>query len=310
MGYSRDVLKDSGNVITTSDLTRYYGPIRGIDGVNLNVRQGEVFGFLGPNGAGKTTTIRILLDMIRPTSGSAQVFGLDVRRDSVQIRRRLGNLPGDVALYDTLRGMEVLKLLGSFRGPAGTRRVPELAERLSLDLSRTVRAYSHGMKQKLAIIQAFMHDPELLILDEPTLGLDPLMQHEFYSLVMEEKARGKTVFLSSHILPEVERVCDRVGIIREGRLVAVEEVESLKRKKLRKMDLVLKEEPSEAMLRLPGAQLVRRDGMRLEYLVSGEVAALLKEVAKLPVQDIVFPEPTLEEAFLEFYQPHAVESLV
>ncbi len=304
------MLLDNHYAITTSNLTKYYGRVRGIDSVNLEVLQGEVFGFLGPNGAGKTTTIRILLDMIRPTRGSAQVFGLDVRRDSVQIRRRLGNLPGDVALYDTLRGMEVLKLLGSFRGPAGTRRVTELAERLSLDLSRTVRAYSHGMKQKLAIIQAFMHDPELLILDEPTLGLDPLMQREFYNLVMEEKARGKTVFLSSHILPEVERVCDRVGIIREGRLVAVEEVESLKRRKRRKMELVLKEEPSDAMLRLPGTQLVRRDGRRLEYLVSGDVAALLKEVAKLPVQDIVSPEPTLEDAFMDFYQPEIAESPV
>ncbi len=294
---------DNHYAITTSNLTKYYGRVRGIDSVNLEVLQGEVFGFLGPNGAGKTTTIRILLDMIRPTRGSAQVFGLDVRRDSVQIRRRLGNLPGDVALYDALKGGEVLKLLGSFRGPAGTGRVTELAGRLSLDLSRTVRAYSHGMKQKLAIIQAFMHDPELLILDEPTLGLDPLMQREFYNLVLEEKARGKTVFLSSHILPEVERVCDRVGIIREGRLVAVEEVESLKRKKRRKMDLVLREDPSEAMLHIPGTQLVRRDGRRLEYLVSGDVQALLKEVSTLPVQDIVFPEPTLEEAFMEFYQP-------
>ncbi|MSQ21692.1 MAG: ABC transporter ATP-binding protein [Dehalococcoidia bacterium] len=301
---------NKGSVITTSDLTKYYGTVRGIDGVNLEVRQGEVFGFLGPNGAGKTTTIRILLDMIRPTSGSAQVFGLDVRRDSVQIRRRLGNLPGDVALYDTLRGIEVLKLLGSFRGPAGTRRVPELAERLDLDLSRTVRAYSHGMKQKLAIIQAFMHDPELLILDEPTLGLDPLMQREFYSLVMEEKARGKTVFLSSHILPDVERVCNRVGIIREGRLVAVEEVESLKRRKRRRMELVMKEDPFDGMLHIPGAQLVRRDGRSLEYLVSGDVQTVLKGVAQLPVQDIVFPEPTLEEAFMEFYQPGAAESAV
>ncbi len=302
------MLLDNHYAITTSNLTKYYGRVRGIDSVNLEVLQGEVFGFLGPNGAGKTTTIRILLDMIRPTRGSAQVFGLDVRRDSVQIRRRLGNLPGDVALYDTLKGGEVLKLLGSFRGPAGTRRVTELAERLTLALSRTVRAYSHGMKQKLAIIQAFMHDPELLILDEPTLGLDPLMQREFYNLVMEEKARGKTVFLSSHILPEVERVCDRVGIIREGRMADVEEVESLKRKRRRKMELVLREDASEAMLHIPGTQLVKRDGRRLEYLVSGDVQALLKEVSTLPVQDIVFPEPTLEEAFMEFYQPKAGEA--
>ena len=298
---------DNHNVITTSDLTKYYGPVRGIDGVNLEVRQGEVFGFLGPNGAGKTTTIRILLDMVRPTRGTAQVFGLDVRRDSVQLRRRLGNLQGEVALFDTLRGMAVLNLLGSFRGPTGTARMAQLAERLDLDLSRTVRTYSHGMRQKLAIIQAFMHDPELLILDEPSSGLDPLMQREFYNLVLEEKARGKTVFLSSHILPEVERVCDRVGIIREGRLVAVEEVESLKRRKRRKMEIVLREEPSDAMLHLPGAQLIRRDGLTLEYQVSGDIGPLLTEVAKLPVQDIVFPEPTLEDAFMDFYQPQAEE---
>ena len=294
--------------ITTQDLTKYYGPVRGIEGVDLQVRQGEIFGFLGPNGAGKTTTIRILLDMIRPTMGRAQVFGLDTQRHSVEIRRRLGNLPGDAALYDTLKGRGVLTLLGSFRGPGGTRRMNELAERLELDLTRTVRAYSRGMKQKLALIQAFMHDPELLVLDEPTLGLDPLVQREFYKFLMEEKDRGKTVFLSSHILPEMERVCDRVGIIRDGDLVAVEELEALKHKKLRKMELVLKRDFPEHMLGLPGAKLIRRENRTVEYLVRGDIEILLQAVALLPVDDIIFPEATLEEAFMDFYQPEAKES--
>ena len=297
-------------IITTENLTKYYGSVRGIDGVNLKVRQGEVFGFLGPNGAGKTTTIRILLDMIRPTGGSAKVFGLDARRYSVQIRRRLGNLPGDVSLYDSLKGSDVLKLLGSFRGKGGTRRMTEMAERLDLDLTRTVRAYSHGMKQKLAIIQAFMHDPELLVLDEPTQGLDPLMQREFYKLLLEENATGKTIFLSSHILPEVERVCQRVGIIREGELVAVEEVEVLKRKKVRRMELVLKREMSDIVLRIYGAELVKRDGRHVEYIVRGDVETVLRKVAALPIEDIHFPEASLEEVFMDFYRTDPAESPV
>ena len=299
---------DNNYVIATHNLTKYYGTVRGIDGVNLQVRQGEVFGFLGPNGAGKTTTIRILLDMIRPTSGRAQVFGLDTQQHSVDIRRRLGNLPGDATLYDTLKGIEVLKLLGSFRGTDGTRRMNELAERLDLDLTRTVRAYSRGMKQKLAIIQAVMHDPELLVLDEPTLGLDPLVQREFYAFLTEERDRGKTIFLSSHILPEVERVCDRVGIIRDGNLVAVEEVEALKQKKVRRMELHLKDEVPDEALRLPGAELVQRENRVVEFIIRGDIETLLKGVAALPVEDIVFPEATLEEAFLDFYQPEAEES--
>ena len=289
-------------VIETKSLTKFYGKSRGIEGLNLQVRQGEVFGFLGPNGAGKTTTIRIFLDILRPTSGAATLFGLDCQRHSVAIKRRLGNLPGDLAFYDSLKGQEVLDLLGSFRGRGGTRMVKELAERFSLDLGRQVRAYSRGMKQKLGIIQAFMHDPELFVLDEPTLGLDPLMQREFYSLLREEHERGKTVFLSSHILSEVERLCQRVAIIRDGSLVLVEEVEALKKRKVRKLHLHLKTELPREALRLPGAELVRLDHKEAEFLVKGETGALLKALAELPIEEVSFPEPTLEEAFLEFYQ--------
>ncbi len=297
-------------IITTHDLTKYYGKVRGIDGVNLQVRRGEIFGFLGPNGAGKTTTIRILLDLIRPTSGHALVFGLDTQHHSVAIRQRLGNLPGDAAMYDTLKGGDVLKLLGSFRGADGMGRMEEMAERLELDLTRTIRTYSRGMKQKLAVIQAVMHDPELMIMDEPTLGLDPLVQREFYMFLLEERDRGKTIFLSSHILPEVERVCDRVGIVRDGNLVAVEEVEALKRRKVRRMELTLKDDLPDDALRLPGAELVRRENRLAVYTVRGDMETLLKGVAALPVEDIVFPEATLEEVFLDFYQRETEESQV
>ena len=293
--------------IRTVGLTKFYGSNRGIEDVDLAVRPGEIFGFLGPNGAGKSTTIRVLLDLIRPTSGSAQVFGLDSKRNSVEIRKRLGNLPGDASMYETLKGADVLKLLGSFRGPGGTRRMAELAERLDLDLDRAARAYSRGMKQKLTIIQAFMHDPELLVLDEPTLGLDPLVQRLFYALLLEERDRGKTVFLSSHMLTEVEKVCDRVGIIRQGSLVAVEEVETLKRRKVRKMHLHLKSDMPDDALRLPGAELVRRENREMEFNIRGDMETLLKAVAALPVEDIVFPETTLEETFLEFYQQEPEE---
>ena len=289
-------------VIETEDLTKFYGTARGIEGVNLQVRQGEVFGFLGPNGAGKTTTMRILLDMLRPTRGHARVFGLDAQAQSVEIRKRVGNLPGDAALYDTLKGEDMLRLLGSFRPPDGTRRMKELAERLNLDLSRTVRAYSRGMKQKLSIIQAFMHDPELLVLDEPTLGLDPLVQRDFYAFLNEEKERGKTIFLSSHILSEVERACDRVGIIRDGNLVVVEWLEALKRKKARKLEIRLTEYVPDERLQLPGAELIRRNGMEAEFTVRGEIVSLLKVLIALPVEEVTFPEPTLEDAFMEYYQ--------
>jgi ABC-2 type transport system ATP-binding protein len=288
--------------IQTEHLTKFYGKHRGIEDVDLQVRQGEVFGFLGPNGAGKTTIIRIFLDLLRPTSGSASIFGLDTQRHSVAIKRRLGNIPGDIALYDSLKGREVLDLLGSFRGGDGARRAGELAERFGLDLGRQVRAYSRGMKQKLAILQAFMHDPDLYMLDEPTLGLDPLMQREFYALLREEHQRGKTIFLSSHILSEAERLCHRVAIVREGRLALVEEVEVLKRRKVRKLHVHLKADVPLEGLRLPGAELLHRENREAEFLVKGEPGPLLKALAALPLEEVTFPEPTLEEAFLEFYQ--------
>ena len=288
-------------IIQTQGLTKYYGKIRGIQDLDLEIVKGEIFGFLGPNGAGKTTTIRLLLDLIQPTRGQAEVFGLDSHRNSLEIRRRVGYIPGDVVLYDGMTGSEYLALMGSFHKGHNGRRLKELQERLELDLSRQTRAYSKGMKQKLAIIQAFMNDPELLILDEPTLGLDPLMQHLFYDLLLNEKKRGKTVFLSSHIIPEVERVCDRVGIVRNGHLAAVEQVADLKLKKVRRMELHLSRELPPEEIRLEGVEILGIKGKQIELRVSGNIPRLLEQLCQLPIEDMAFPEASLEDTFMEFY---------
>lgn len=289
------------SVIMTRDLTKFYGKAMGIKNVNLDVTAGEIFGFLGPNGAGKTTTIRILLNLIRASGGSASIFGLDCRSDYVAIHRRLGYIPGDAAFYNGMTGGEFLDLLGSFHGTNNKKRLQDLHERFELDLNRQTSAYSRGMKQKLALLQAFMGDPELLILDEPTLGLDPLMQRSFNELLIEERERGKTIFLSSHLLPEVERVCDRVGIIREGELVAVEEVDNLKRKRVRHVDLFLSRELPAEELRLPDTEILDISGTTVRLRFSGRTPDLLKHLCDLPLEDVVFPEASLEDTFMEFY---------
>ena len=288
------------NVIETQNLTKHYGRATGVSSVTLSVRGGEIFGFLGPNGAGKTTTIRLLLDLLHPEKGNATIFGLDSHVSSADIRRRLGYIPGEVVLYDGMTGIEYLSLMSSFRS-GGDRRLAELRDRLDLDLKKKTRAYSKGMKQKLAIIQAFMHDPELLILDEPTLGLDPLVQHEFYELLLEEKARGKTVFLSSHILTEVERVCDRVGIVRSGELVDLETVSGLKLKKVRRMHIIFSRDVPMEELQFDGAEVIKLRGRELELQVRGGTAALLKRLCSLPVEDLSFPEASLEDTFMQYY---------
>src|SRR5437660_12010769 len=211
--------------IRTSRLTKDYGRGRGLFDLDLQIPEQEVFGYLGPNGSGKTTTIRLLMGMIRATGGSAHIFGLDSTRDSVEVKRRVGYLPGDVPQFGSLRGAEVVAYLGGMRGGVDRRHVRAIAERFDLDLNRRYREYSSGNKQKLAILLAFMHSPDLLILDEPTSGLDPLNQQEFYNLLRERQKAGATIFLSSHVLSEVEHVCDRVGILRSGRLVHVHAVD-------------------------------------------------------------------------------------
>ncbi len=293
-------------VIETEGLTKYYGRSRGIIDVSLQVERGEIFGFLGPNGAGKTTTIRLLLDLIRPTRGQIRVLGLDPRRDGVAVRRRVGYLPGELALYSDLTGQQVLEYAAHLRNGVPRKEIARLADRLEADLSRPIRTLSHGNRQKIGLIMALMHRPELLILDEPTTGLDPLMQQVLYELLEEVRRDGRTVFFSSHILPEVERLCDRVGILREGRLVAVETVSGLKGVAVRRMDLVFEgpvdPEPFRA---IPGVREVAASGATLHIAIQGSLDPVVKAAAQHTVLNIVTYEPNLEEVFLAFYRDDA-----
>ncbi len=292
-----------GVAVRAERLTKFYGRSRGVVELDLEVRRGEVFGYLGPNGAGKTTTIRLLLDLIRPTRGRAEVLGLDIRRDGVAIRQRLGYLPGELALYDRMTGGELLRYLANLRGGVDWGYVESLAERLECDLSVHIKSLSKGNKQKIGLIQAFIHRPELLVLDEPTAGLDPLMQHEFHRLVRELAEEGSTFFISSHNLPEVERISDRVGIIREGTLVTVDDVESLKRKALRRLEIHFASPvPREAFGGIAGVRDLAVDGATLRCAVAGSVDGLIKAAARFEVLNVVSPEVSLEEIFIDYYQ--------
>ncbi len=295
--------------IQTSKLSKDYGLGRGLFDLDLEISSQEVFGYLGPNGAGKSTTIRSLMGMIRPTGGHAQIFGLDCQRDSVSVKRKVGYLPGDMPQFGSLRGREVVAYLGGLRGGADPQIVRSIAERFDLDLSRRFREYSSGNKQKLGIVLAFMHKPELLILDEPTSGLDPLNQQEFYTLLREARDGGATVFLSSHILSEVEHMCDRVGIIRSGRLVKVAQLEELHRIRLHRVELEFAAET-----RVPEAAIRSADGVddvvvgdhRLSCTVKGSFEPLHKALEGAMVTNLVSREPSLEEIFLTFYREDVV----
>jgi ABC-2 type transport system ATP-binding protein len=292
------------SAISTSGLTKFYGKTPGIVDLDLTVRTGEVFGFLGPNGAGKSTTIRVLMDFLRASRGRATILGLDSHRDSVEIRRRVGYLPADLALYPQMTARELFGYFCAVRRVDADRRIRVLAERFALDLDRRISGYSSGMRQKAGIIQAFMHDPELLILDEPTGGLDPLMQQEFNTLIDETRASGRTVFLSSHVLPEVERLADRIGIVRRSRLVALEDVEALKEKALRHVELTFAARiDPQAFQRLAGVRKLSAsdDGLRLTLQVAGRVGAVIAEAARLSATDLVSHEAELEEIFLAHY---------
>jgi len=289
-------------IIHTERLTKLYGKVTGVKEISFEVNPGEIFGFLGPNGAGKTTTIRLLLDMLRPTSGKIRIFGKDVKTNSFEIRRKCGYLPGNFSAYGNLSGKEFLHLCADLR-KVSFNIEPKLLDRFELsdnDMSRKISHLSHGTIQKLGIIQAFFHHPELLILDEPTTGLDPLMQEELYSLLREFQENGSTFFLSSHNLSEVEKVCHRLAIIRKGELVKVESIENLKKKLNRKLVITLKYPIDN--LKLPGAKLQKQHGLTYEFIVTGDLPGLLKTLEGLPLADIVFPKPNLEDIFINFYK--------
>lgn len=290
------------SVINTSSLTKYYGPYRGIEDLDLAIEEGEVFGFLGPNGAGKTTTIRLFMALLRPSTGTATIFGRDVWREAAAIKVDAGNLPGDIHLYNKMTGNEFLNFVERFRPKKPPVLKEELVERFDLDLKKRISDYSKGNRQKVGIIQATMHNPRLLLLDEPTSGLDPLMQQEFYRLIKEFKSRGHTVFLSSHNLTEVERVCDRVGVIKDGQLVAIERVDTLMAKKVRYVEVVFENPVNPDEFRLPGVTSINQIDNRLRLTVKGDIDPLIKKLATYNVEDFLSTHASLEEIFLEFYE--------
>lgn len=287
-------------IIQTERLTVYYGKHRGVVDLDLFVRQGEVYGFLGPNGAGKTTTQRVLLDILRPTRGRASVFGLDCQKNGVEIRKRVGYLPGELSLYPTMTGRQFLAMVGSVRGNAidpAYRRA--LCERLQLDAGRKMREYSRGNKQKIGVVAAFMARPDLLILDEPTTGLDPIMQATVLELVREARNEGRTVFFSSHILSEAQEVCDRVGIIRDGQLVSTESVGELTRQQFRRLRLTFPAAPP--AFDMEGVAETARDAHSVTLEIRQNLAAVLEKAGKHGAADIETYPITLEEVFLAFY---------
>ena len=288
--------------IRTIGLTKRYGAIRALDALDVEVREGEIFGFLGPNGAGKSTAIRLLLGYIHPTAGRADVLGCDIVTQSVAIRRRIGYLPGGIALYDTLTGLEQLDFLARLNGRAPVRRA-ELCEQLELSvktLNRLVRDYSRGMRQKIGIVQALQHDPELAVLDEPSEGLDPLMQRAFYTILERLKQQGRTVFFSSHVLSEVERVCDRVAIVRSGRLVMVDEIATLRSR--RRRNVAMQVDGGLPILQgVAGVSDVVVRGQRVTCSVDGDIGPFLSAIGSTRVTDLTIEVPRLEEAFLDFY---------
>jgi ABC-2 type transport system ATP-binding protein len=296
------------DIIKTEKLTKFYGAQRGIVDVDLAVEQGEVFGFLGPNGAGKTTTIRVLLDLIRPTSGRAFVFGIETTVDPVSIHRRVGYLPGEFTLYDKLTGGETLEYFANLRGGVDRAYQASLIERFDLDPSRKFKEYSKGNKQKVGLVAALQHKPELLVLDEPTSGLDPLVQQTFFAVLRETVADGHTVFLSSHVLSEAEKACDRVAIIRDGRIAMVDRVDALRDLAAHQVELRFTGPvPAAEFERLPGVTEVVAEDHVLRMHVAGSIDPVIKAAARFELADFVSREPSLEETFLAQYGRSAVE---
>lgn len=293
------------NVIETHDLTKHYGKSVGIEGVNLSVGEGEIFGFIGPNGAGKSTTIRTLLGLIKPTSGSATIFGKDIVKDGPLARERVGYLPSEVFYYDNMRARDLLRYSASFYSKPKRdmeSRIYDLADRLNLDLSKKIDDLSYGNKKKVGIIQGLLHSPDLIILDEPTGGLDPLMQQTFFSLLEGEHDRGATILFSSHILSEVQKLCDKVAIIKDGHLIAVEQMEALRKNNYLKVHLELAGPVTKSQLSLPGMSNLQVSHDHISFLYRGDVNAIVKRLSSFRLRNVSIEEPELEEIFMHYYQ--------
>lgn len=292
-------------VIETRKLTKSYGKARGIIDVDLRVEEGEVFGFIGPNGAGKSTTIRTLLSLIHKTSGEAYIFGLDCQRESTRILADVGYLPSEVFYYDKMRAIDLLNYSASFYHKDCLKRIKELAEALELDLHRKIEDMSLGNKKKVGIVQGLLHSPRLIILDEPTSGLDPLMQKTFFDLIRAENKRGATVLFSSHILSEVQRICDRVAIIKDGRIVSTQSIASLQQNAVKRISLTARAPIVRATLNFPGTRSVEVDGAHANFMFEGDCNTLLAKLGGIQLANVDITEPTLEEVFMHYYTDDA-----
>ncbi|WIV13322.1 ABC transporter ATP-binding protein [Proteiniborus sp. MB09-C3] len=288
-------------VMEINALTRDYGNNRGIFDLSFTVKESEVFGFLGPNGAGKTTTIRHLMGFLKPMQGSCSILGKDCWKESKAVQLHLGYIPGEMSFPDDMTGIGFLEFYARYRGMNDNGRMNELLERFELDAKGKLKKMSKGMKQKVGIVTAFMHDPTVLILDEPTSGLDPLMQNRFIDLILEEKQRGKTILMSSHMFEEVERTCERVGIIRSGQMVAIDSVESLKAAQVKKYIITLKTEEAAKSFAKENLQILSMDGARVTVLVQNNIEKMITAMNRWPVTNIEAPNQSLEDIFLHYY---------
>jgi len=289
------------NVIETHHLTKSYGKSRGILDLNFNVLEGEVFGFIGPNGAGKSTTIRTLLSLIYPTSGSAKIFGKDSVKAGSEIKKQIGYLPSEVFYYDNMRVIDLLKYSASFYKKNCNKRINELAEIMHLDLHKKIDDLSFGNKKKVGIVQGLLHEPKLIILDEPTSGLDPLMQQKFFELLNEESKKGATVFFSSHILSEVQKLCDRVAIIKDGKIIALEKIRTLQDNNYKKFKLETVAKPDTQAFSINGIDKFHIQNHTVSFLYKGNINTILQKISAIEIANIWIDEPDLEEIFLHYY---------
>lgn len=290
------------NVIESNQLTKMYGKARGISNVSFTVKEGEIFGFIGPNGAGKSTTIRTLLALIYPTSGSATIFGKDCIKYAPEIKKEIGYLPSEVFYYDNMKVIDLLKYSASFYKKDCTKRIRELAEALNLDLSKKIDDLSLGNKKKVGIVQGLLHEPKLIILDEPTSGLDPLMQQKFFELLREENKKGATILFSSHILSEVQKLCDRVAIIKEGEIVKVETMSALTENSYKKFRLEVVNQVTTEVFQLDGVTDIKVKEKTVSFIYKGNMNAIISKIAEIPLKNLWVEEPTLEEIFMHYYE--------
>jgi ABC-2 type transport system ATP-binding protein len=289
------------SIIEVNKLTKFYGKARGIENVSFDVKEGEIFGFIGPNGAGKSTTIRLFLSLIYPTSGEAKIFGKDCIKFGPEIRQEIGYLPSEVFYYERMKVIDLLKYSASFYKKDCTKRMHELADIMELDLKRRIDDLSYGNKKKVGIVQGLLHQPKLIMLDEPTSGLDPLMQQKFFKLIQEENQRGATIFFSSHILGEVQKLCSRVAIIKDGGIVEIEDISVMRRDNYKKIRVVA-DGLDEKRFAVPGVTNMERENGAVKFLFKGDINTMTRLISEQPLIDVIIEEPSLEEIFMHYYE--------